>query len=156
MTFHPDKCSVLTITNKKNPVKHNYLLHNHTLESVSWGFQTEHAYSSFGRTRDRYACDFIFVLEVLRFLFKNPRLLFALATMLLACCVHFKSDWRVIPRYFAYCSSHFWCPAGNSSGFCSFSGIYKWLIRIYEIQPTQTVRRRQHHLQNYQIPKRLW
>ena len=35
MAFHPDKCSVLTITNKKNPVKHNYLLHNHTLESVS-------------------------------------------------------------------------------------------------------------------------
>jgi myo-inositol-hexaphosphate 3-phosphohydrolase len=35
MTFHPDKCSVLTITNKKNPVKHNYLLHNHTLELVS-------------------------------------------------------------------------------------------------------------------------
>ena len=68
--------------------------------SAVWGFQTEHAYSSFGRTRDRYACDFILVLEVLRFLFKNPRLLFALATMLLACCVHFKSDWRVIPRYF--------------------------------------------------------
>jgi myo-inositol-hexaphosphate 3-phosphohydrolase len=35
MAFHPDRCSVLTITNKKNPVKHNYLLHNHTLESVS-------------------------------------------------------------------------------------------------------------------------
>jgi hypothetical protein len=35
MAFHPDKCSVLTITNKKNHVKHNYLLHNHTLESVS-------------------------------------------------------------------------------------------------------------------------
>jgi hypothetical protein len=35
MAFHPDKCSVLTITNKKNPVKHNYLLHYHTLESVS-------------------------------------------------------------------------------------------------------------------------
>jgi myo-inositol-hexaphosphate 3-phosphohydrolase len=35
MVFHPDKCSVLAITNKKNPVKHNYLLHNHTLESVS-------------------------------------------------------------------------------------------------------------------------
>jgi hypothetical protein len=35
MTFHPDKCSVLTITNKTNPVKHNYLLRNHTLESVS-------------------------------------------------------------------------------------------------------------------------
>jgi hypothetical protein len=35
VVFHPDKCSVLTITNKKNPVKHNYLLLNHTLESVS-------------------------------------------------------------------------------------------------------------------------
>jgi hypothetical protein len=33
--YDPEKCSVLTITNKKNPVKHNYLLHNHTLESVS-------------------------------------------------------------------------------------------------------------------------
>jgi hypothetical protein len=35
MAFHPEKCTVLTITNKNNPVKHNYLLHNHTLESVS-------------------------------------------------------------------------------------------------------------------------
>ena len=35
MAFHPDKCSVLTITNRTNPVKHNNLLHNHTLESVS-------------------------------------------------------------------------------------------------------------------------
>ena len=35
MAFHPDNCIVLTITNKKNPVKHNYLLHNHNLESVS-------------------------------------------------------------------------------------------------------------------------
>ena len=29
MAFHPDKCT-LTITNKKNHVKNNYLLHNHT------------------------------------------------------------------------------------------------------------------------------
>jgi hypothetical protein len=35
MAFHPDKCTVLAITNKKNPVKHNYLLNNYTLESVS-------------------------------------------------------------------------------------------------------------------------
>ena len=35
MVFHPDKCSVLTITNRKNPVKHSNLLHNHTLVSVS-------------------------------------------------------------------------------------------------------------------------
>jgi hypothetical protein len=86
----------MTYQNIWNPAKSDCLQC-----STVWGFQTEHAYSSFGRTRDRYACDFIFVLEVLRFLFKNPRLLFALATMLLACCVHFKSDWRVIPRYFA-------------------------------------------------------
>jgi hypothetical protein len=42
MAFHPDKCSVLTITNKKNPVKHNYLLHNHTLELVSSAKMTLH------------------------------------------------------------------------------------------------------------------
>ena len=30
------------------------------------------------------------------------------------------SGWRVI----RYCSGHFWCPSGNSSGSCSFSGIY--------------------------------
>jgi hypothetical protein len=35
MAFHPNKCTVLTITNKKNPVRHKYLLHNYTLESVS-------------------------------------------------------------------------------------------------------------------------
>jgi hypothetical protein len=64
-------------------------------------FHPEKCTVNFGRTRDRYACDFIFVLEVLRFLLKNSRLLFALATILLVCCVHFKSDWRVIPRYFA-------------------------------------------------------
>jgi hypothetical protein len=78
--------------------------------SAVWGSQTDHAYSSFGRTRDRYACDFIFVLEVLRFLFKNPRLLFALTTILFVCCVHFKSnceEWfqdilllkKLIPKY---------------------------------------------------------
>ena len=35
MAFHPDKCSVLSVTNKKQPIQHNYILHNHTLESVS-------------------------------------------------------------------------------------------------------------------------
>ena len=34
MKFHPDKCKVLTITNKKNPIKHNYSLHGHPLEQV--------------------------------------------------------------------------------------------------------------------------
>ena len=35
MAFHPDKCTVLTVTHKKNPLKHNYILHNHILEPVS-------------------------------------------------------------------------------------------------------------------------
>jgi hypothetical protein len=35
MAFHPDKCSVLSVTNKKQPIQHNYILHNHILESVS-------------------------------------------------------------------------------------------------------------------------
>jgi hypothetical protein len=35
MAFHPYKCSVLSVTNKKQPIQHNYILHNHILESVS-------------------------------------------------------------------------------------------------------------------------
>ncbi|KAK3104461.1 hypothetical protein FSP39_002497 [Pinctada imbricata] len=31
MSFHPDKCSVLHVTNKRNPITHNYTLHDHTL-----------------------------------------------------------------------------------------------------------------------------
>ena len=35
MAFHPDKCTVLTITQKKTPFKHDYKLHNHILEPVT-------------------------------------------------------------------------------------------------------------------------
>ena len=35
MDFHPDKCTVLSVTKKKQPFKKNYSLHNHILESVS-------------------------------------------------------------------------------------------------------------------------
>lgn len=35
MSFHPDKCNVLTISRKKNPIKTSYILHRHTLTSVS-------------------------------------------------------------------------------------------------------------------------
>ena len=35
MAFHPDKCTVLTASNKKNTIKKDYILHSHTLESVS-------------------------------------------------------------------------------------------------------------------------
>ena len=34
MKFHPDKCNVLTISKKRSPIKHNYILHGHTLEHV--------------------------------------------------------------------------------------------------------------------------
>ena len=35
MAFNPDKCTKLTISHKKHTFNHNYILHNHTLESVS-------------------------------------------------------------------------------------------------------------------------
>jgi hypothetical protein len=35
MAFHPGKCSVLSVTKKKQPIQHNYILHYHILESVS-------------------------------------------------------------------------------------------------------------------------
>ena len=34
MAFHPDKCNVLSITLNKQPIKHTYTLHGHTLEHV--------------------------------------------------------------------------------------------------------------------------
>lgn len=35
MSFHPDKCQVLTISKKRSPICHNYTLHGHTLEHVT-------------------------------------------------------------------------------------------------------------------------
>ena len=35
MAFHPEKCNVLTITKKRNPIKFNYILHGHSLEHVT-------------------------------------------------------------------------------------------------------------------------
>ena len=35
MAFHPDKCTVLPVTKKKQPFQHEYILHNHILESVT-------------------------------------------------------------------------------------------------------------------------
>jgi len=34
MSFHPEKCNVLSITKKRNPVTNCYLLHGHQLEQV--------------------------------------------------------------------------------------------------------------------------
>ena len=35
MAFHPEKCNVLTIIKKRNPIKFNYTLHGHSLEHVT-------------------------------------------------------------------------------------------------------------------------
>ena len=35
MSFHPDKCNLLTISRKAHPIKTSYSLHGHVLESVS-------------------------------------------------------------------------------------------------------------------------
>lgn len=35
MAFHPDKCTILSVTTKKRPLKYTYTLHNHILESVT-------------------------------------------------------------------------------------------------------------------------
>jgi len=34
MEFHPDKCEVVSITRKKNPVKYPYIVHGHLLKHV--------------------------------------------------------------------------------------------------------------------------
>ena len=35
MAFHPDKCTVLSVSSKRKPIQHSYILHNHTLEAVT-------------------------------------------------------------------------------------------------------------------------
>ena len=35
MAFHPDKCTKLTVSHRKHTFTHDYILHNHILESVS-------------------------------------------------------------------------------------------------------------------------
>ena len=35
MQFHPDKCQVLRMTNKRKPIIFNYTLHNHILATVT-------------------------------------------------------------------------------------------------------------------------
>jgi hypothetical protein len=35
MKFHPDKCNVLNLTLKKNPINFSYKLHDHMLEKVN-------------------------------------------------------------------------------------------------------------------------
>lgn len=37
MEFHPQKCTVIHVSRKQRPITNNYLLHGHTLESVSSG-----------------------------------------------------------------------------------------------------------------------
>ena len=37
MNFHPEKCIVIRITNKRNPLIRNYQLHGHTLDAVEHG-----------------------------------------------------------------------------------------------------------------------
>ena len=35
MSFHPEKCNVLTISRKKQPIMNSYTLHGHQLEHVA-------------------------------------------------------------------------------------------------------------------------
>jgi hypothetical protein len=35
MSFHPEKCNVLTVSRKKNIIKRDYILHGHQLEQVT-------------------------------------------------------------------------------------------------------------------------
>ena len=52
MEFHPKKCQVLNITNKKKPVKYSYTIHGHVLDTVSKIPQCTHPKP----TQLEYAC----------------------------------------------------------------------------------------------------
>jgi hypothetical protein len=87
MSFHPDKCNIMRVArSKNNPILFNYHLKGHQLVAADTttylGVDLSHdlshidaQYSRFGRTRLKYAADFVSWLVILRFLFRNPSML---------------------------------------------------------------------------------
>jgi hypothetical protein len=80
MQFHPAKCTVLTVTNKRNPIVTEYSIRGQLLAAVTsarylwwWGSHTGLAYSTSGRTRVLYAYSLIDIDE-LRYFFCSPPL----------------------------------------------------------------------------------
>ena len=63
-----------------------------------------------GRTRLKYARVLIFGEEILTFLRRKPRVLFALDVILLMCVFHFRSEVKVTPRYSAFEVDSIVCP----------------------------------------------
>ncbi len=77
-----------------------WMFSRRSLSLVRYGSHTEHAYSSFDRTRARYASSRSSVGHPFRFLRRKPKVLLAVAQMVLICAFHCRSSLKVTPRYF--------------------------------------------------------
>jgi hypothetical protein len=85
MQFHPQKCNVIHVTNKRKPITHSYKLHDHILEVME---------------NSKYLLTFDW--HPRRFLCKKPKVLLALPLMLVIYWVQFSLLLIVTPRYLLF------------------------------------------------------
>ena len=83
------------------------VISNFCIDCLWWRFHIDAQYSRFGRTRLKYAADFVSWLMILRFLFRNPSMLLAFFDVLSMWWLQDRSWLRSTPKYYAATS---WCP----------------------------------------------
>jgi hypothetical protein len=75
-----------------------------------YGSQTVLAYSTSGRARVKYACSFILIDGIFRFLRRKPRVSFALLVIEFMCWSHCNLFVNVRPKYLADITDYSVCP----------------------------------------------
>jgi hypothetical protein len=75
-----------------------------------YGSQTVLAYSTSGRARVKYACSFILIDGIFRFLRRKPRVSFALLVIEFMCWSHCNLFVNVRPKYLADVTDYSVCP----------------------------------------------
>ena len=80
------------------------------ISACVYGSQTVLAYSTSGRARVKYACSFILIDGIFRFLRRKPRVLFALLVIQFMCWSHCNLFVNVRPKYLADVTDSSVCP----------------------------------------------
>jgi hypothetical protein len=108
------KSRALPLLHKRPPIKTNInsktLCRRNNSVPDNYGSQTVLAYSTSGRARVKYACSFILIDGIFRFLRRKPRVLFALLVIQVMCWFHCNLFVNVRPKYLADVTDSSVCP----------------------------------------------